>query len=847
MHSGIAMFLAVTLILPLNAAQLGAQSPKASGPRQRGGALSESRPAPPDGGWPRAFNLANGDSVLIYQPQIDSWQNQKHIVAWSAISYQPKGAQQPTYGAVKLEADTRVALNERLVNFSNLQITESNFPTLNRDQTKDLVSGLEQAISKSPAAQAAPGGGFVISLDRVLAGLDKSKIRPSSGDAIGIKSDPPEIFTSTTPAILALFDGEPIWSPIQNVNLKYAVNTNWDVFEDPGSKTFYLRNNDTWLKATDIKGPWSPAGKLPGGFNELPANDNWNDVKANLPGRQIAAGAVPKVFESYKPAELILLNGQPKYTPVKGTSLFWVNNTESDLFRQGKSGSFYYLVAGRWFSSPSLNGPWTFATTNLPSDFSRIPLDHPRSRVLASVPGTDQAVEAVLLASTPQTARVNRKELQAPDVAYAGGSAQFQPIEQTSLQRAVNTDKQIIKVGSQYYMLYQGVWFVSMSPNGPWQVTGSVPGEIYQIPPSSPAYNVTYVTAQEEGHNSDWVTFAALAGYTGMMIAWGAAVWGTGWYYPPFWGGGAFWGYPGTYGMGAWYNPHTGTYGRGIGGYGPYGGAGAWSSYNPRTGTYTRGAAAYGPYNSRAFAQAWNPRTDTYGQTRQGSNVYGNWGSSYVQRGDQWARTGHVTNAATGNTTGVARTSGGDVYADHNGNVYRKQDGSWEKYSNGGWQPAQKPNGNANNLGGQTRQGAQSSLNQPGNQPGNRPMNPTGNQPGRNIGGQTQQGMRQGLRPSGNPSGNPAAGSPTGGNIGGQNQFGTRQGFQPMNNQFGSPTMNQLDRDWSSRMQGAQRMQTTQSFQNFNANGFGGRQYGGSYQPRGGFGGGGFRGGGRRR
>ena len=40
--------------------------------------------------------------------------------------------------------------------------------------------------------------------------------------------------------------------------------------------------------------------------------------------------------------------------------------------------------------------------------------------MLASVPGTDQATEAVLLAQIPQTARVNKKELKAPDVGYQG-------------------------------------------------------------------------------------------------------------------------------------------------------------------------------------------------------------------------------------------------------------------------------------------------------------------------------------------------------------------------------------------------------------------------------------------
>lgn len=234
------------------------------------------------------------------------------------------------------------------------------------------------------------------------------------------------------------------------------------------------------------------------------------------------------MFVSDAPAELIVLTGAPQYAPVKDTSLLWVSNTESDLFRLGKTGAFYYLVAGRWFLAPGPGGPWTFATTILPEDFKKIPVDHPRSHVLASVPGTDQATEAVLLAQVPQTARVNRKELKAPEVTYQG-DPEFKPIEKTSVARAVNTDKDIIKVGDLYYMCFQGVWFMSRSAKGPWEVASSVPQVIYEIPASSPAYHVTYVTVEKDDQdNDDWVTFAALAGYTGMMVAWGCAVWGTG-------------------------------------------------------------------------------------------------------------------------------------------------------------------------------------------------------------------------------------------------------------------------------------------------------------------------------
>jgi hypothetical protein len=652
-------------------------------------------PPPIDGGWPRSYNLPSGGNILVYQPQIASWDKQAHLVAFSAVSHRAKGADKPALGTIKLESDTKASLTERLVSFQQLKIVEANFPTLQKEQVQEVVAEIDRAI---------PDDERVIALDRILANLDKSKIVPKTVE--GIKADPPTIFFSKTPAVIVNLDGEPIWSPIKENDLKFAVNTNWDLFQHGPTNTYYLRNNNTWLKATDLKGPWSPAGTLPASFTKLPAEDNWKEVKASLPGQAIKASAVPKVFVSYQPAELILLRGEPSYLLVGGTQLLWVSNTESDVFRLGKTGPVYYLVAGRWFSAPDFTGPWTFATTNLPEDFKKIPLEHERSRVLASVPGTDQAAEAVLLAQIPQTARVNKKQLKAPDLAYQG-DPKFVPIEKTTVERAVNTDKDIFKVGDLYYMCFQGVWFVAKSATGPWEVTGSVPQQIYEIPVSSPANHVTYVTVEDD--SDEWVTFATAAAYTGMMIGWGCVVWGSGWYYPPYYGYGGFYPYyyphfP-TYGYSAWYNPWTGAYGRSAAVYGPYGGAGVGARYNPRTGTYARGAAAWGPYGGRGVAQAYNPRTGTYAATRQGSSVYGNWGSSYVQRGDDWARTNRYTNRQTGTTTRTMRTDegaavsrrgpggggviaggeGGNVYAGHDGNVYRREDGSWQKYDNGGW------------------------------------------------------------------------------------------------------------------------------------------------------------------
>ncbi len=805
-----------------------------------------------DGGWPRAYKTPSGGNILLYAPQVSSWENQQHMTAYAAVSYLSKGASKPALGTVKLEADTKASIDERLVNFASLKITESNFSTLSKEQANEVVAEIIKAIPKEDR---------VIALDRVLANIDTSLIIPKQVE--GIKSDPPTIFFSKKPAILVNFDGEPIWSPIKENDLKFAINTNWDVFQYGPTNSYYLRNKDKWLKATNVKGPWESADNLPQSFNKLPADENFKDVKSNLPAKKLADKA-PMVFVSFEPSEMILLKGDPKYVLVPGTQLLWVSNTESDLFRLWVGGPVYYLVTGRWFTAPDFTGPWTFATTNLPEDFKKISLEHPRSRVLASVPGTRQAAEAVLLAQIPQTARVNKKQVNAPEVVYQG-DPQFQAIEKTSVERAINTDKDIIKVGDIYYMCFQGVWFMAKSPTGPWEVTGSVPGTIYEIPPSSPAHNVTYVTVKEDESDSEWVAVAAMAGYSGMMIAWGCTVWGTGWYYPPYaWYGGyypIYYPYHHTYGAGAWYNPYNGAYGAAGGIYGPYGGVNYGARYNPSTGTYARGAAAYGPYGSRGYAQAYNPRTGAYAQTRQGSNVYGNWGSTNVQRGDDWAHTKRYTNRQTGETTRVTRTgeggmvsrrgpegggsvgsSGNNIYAGQDGSVYKRSDGgNWQKFENGGWKPVDKPQRQDAAPGQQQRQtgiSANDPMLRKDASPAQRAGVPENDPMFRKDATRTQQQRSAQSRDR-------AGGSATSGG-----QFGSQ------GRQLDQSTYGQLESDRSARSSGAKRTNDfgdyrTSGSSNRNVGSYssGSHRSGGSYRGGSGSrsGGGGFRGGGRGR
>src|SRR3954470_10409089 len=134
-----------------------------------------------DGGWPRAYVSRAGAQILIYQPQVASWDGRRQMVAYAAVAYQPANAAKPTLGTIAVEAATAVSLEERLVKFSPLKITQASFGTLSRDQLRDLIAEIDASI---------PEADRVIALDRVLAGVNNIQTPPKT--PARVKADPPQ-------------------------------------------------------------------------------------------------------------------------------------------------------------------------------------------------------------------------------------------------------------------------------------------------------------------------------------------------------------------------------------------------------------------------------------------------------------------------------------------------------------------------------------------------------------------------------------------------------------------------------------------------------------------------------
>ena len=669
----IALFVATALSLPGSLAVsavatsgLAAQAPAvASAPAAE--LAIDARP------WPRSY-VVDGVEFSLYRPQIDAWTNDKlqaravmAVKAGAAKDATGKAVAQQDYGVLWLSARTETDKEAREVVLDNLTVDRANFPT-----AKDQEGRYLAAVRK-----AAPTTRLVTSLNQIEASPALTQAGATAGASLPIDNDPPEIVFAFQPTILVLIDGAPVLRASGFAGVERVINTRAVLLKSQG--VYYLTRNDKWATASSVEGPWTSAGKPPALVAQAGAKLTTTSKPPQPDAKGVAAPPAgrrfPAIVVRTHPTELIVAEGDPTFAPITGTSLKFMSNTPADVLI-APSGDWYVLIAGRWFTSGSSKGPWRWIDPKaLPADFAKIPSDSPKGAVLASIPGTPEAQEALVANAVPQTATINRKE--AKFQAQFDGAPRFKPIEGTGLSYAVNSRDPVIGAGAAgYYALQNGVWFTATTPTGPWVAATQVPAEIYKIPSSSPLHYVTYVSIY--GTNGDEIYAGYTPGYYGTVVNSGVVVYGSG--YPCSGWTGAYWyGCPSPYGYGA-------AFGYGVamgwalsfgwGGYDPWYDPwwGPWGYPGYYPGYYPGGAVAgnvYGRWGNSVVAgtgAAWaNPYTGNYGRSGQG----GYYNTATGGRGYGYA--GRNTNVYTGNSTAAA---GGVRYNPQTGRVVAGQGGS---------------------------------------------------------------------------------------------------------------------------------------------------------------------------
>jgi hypothetical protein len=697
---------------------------------------------PPPGGdpWPRQFTYQDA-KISVYQPELSDWTGNM-LDAYSAVIIRT-GKDKTDFGVIWFTARTEVDKVNRVVTLEDFRVTKQNFPTIANDGA--AYSG---AFNKDMTwTQSVP-------LDQLQSSLAVTSVAEKQ-QKVEVKNNPPTIYFSTAPAVLALIDGQPMMQDGGH-GLQKIVNTRALILFDPDKGMYYLALMDGWVQSQTLQGDWLMAKHDPhkdlDKIKQAALAADQNQVLGN-PEQSLKEAfedfQAPQVYVSTTPAELILTSGSPEFTPIAGTNLLYVTNSGDDIFMDTSNSEYYILVAGRWFSSTSIqNGPWNYiSASNLPPDFAKIPAYSPKASVLVSIPETPQAKEALIANQIPQTATINRAKAKLT-LSYVG-EPNFQPVTGTSLMYAVNSTTPVVMVsGTSFYSCQGGVWFAGSSANGPWAVATTVPPLIYTIPPSSPIYYVTY--AQVYGFTPNVVYVGYTPGYYGTVLSTdGVVVYGTGYVYSPFITTDAWIPAPVTYGVGAsfgwsaaggwalgfglgmavgaacspWWGP-VGWYGWGpvapAWGWGAYGGVAsanfyghwgnaaysgtraAWANpytgnvgagergsfYNPVTGRSGVGGRGYN-YNAYTGNYAAGSRGATYNPNTGivAGGAHGVAGNAYSGSSASVNR-GFAYNTHTGNGVGY---NDNNVYASHDGTVYRGNPGSgWQQNSGNGWSNATK-------------------------------------------------------------------------------------------------------------------------------------------------------------
>jgi hypothetical protein len=591
--------------------------------------------------WPKISRL-EGTTYTIYQPQLDSWDGYL-LQAKAAVSVLPAGAPEPIFGVIHFTAKTHVDRVGRIVYLNEFAIQQFLMPSAPGDA----------ATYQQGFMSMAPPGGRSMSLDRLEAMLAIEGVESVARKA-PVRNDAPQFVFSPSPAVLVPIDGEAVWQDIPGTSLKRAINTRALVLLDAASGTLYVHLFDGYVTSRALAGPWTAIKSVPSAVIKVTTQLGQQKVVDLMAGQadektkkmpSLKKGA-PRVVVTTVPTELVITDGAPQWLPIEKTMLLYVANTSGNIFKHLGDQQTYVLVTGRWFRAPDFSGPWQFVdTAYLPQDFADIPNDSPKENVKASVPGTPQAQEAVIAASIPQTATVDRSKASFTPV--YNGAPELRPIPDTSLMYVVNSPFPVIMVAAnEWYAVQNGIWFTAGSARGPWFAATSVPAVIYSITPASPLHYVTYVKIYEV--TPRYVVVGYTPGYMGTVVtSSGVVVYGTGYVYAPYVVSTVWYPAPVTYGYAAsvTYTPWTGwVVGFGFGW--PMGVA-----YACAPAPYW-GAMPYAPYHAAYVpgvgAAAWGP---------------GGWA----------ATTGNVYKTS-GATSAVTRTSGG--YNAWTGNAWSSKVGT---------------------------------------------------------------------------------------------------------------------------------------------------------------------------
>jgi hypothetical protein len=336
--------------------------------------------------WPKEIPLKTGGKILIYQPQPDEL-NGNILKGRSAVGGKEKANDPMVYGAIFFDATLITDKASRMAQLESVKITNAKMEGLDdQEKLQKMITLIETEV---------PKWNFDFSLDQLTATMKRK-----SGDGEMYNNTPPKIYYRDKHTSLVILDGEPKIKKDKDLDADRVLNSPNLIFKEGSQWNMY--EGGTWYKSSQVTSGWVAEKSMSAKVKSINEQIKKQEKEANGGKAPTDKPVITAIIISTEPAELIQTEGAPVYKPIDSTNLQYVSNSKNDILKTA-DGTIYILVAGRWYKSSSLNGPWTFnGSDKMPAEFAKIPEGSPKDNVLVSISGTPAAEEAIIEAEIPQ-------------------------------------------------------------------------------------------------------------------------------------------------------------------------------------------------------------------------------------------------------------------------------------------------------------------------------------------------------------------------------------------------------------------------------------------------------------
>ncbi|MEJ2190654.1 MAG: hypothetical protein P8Y93_14895 [Acidobacteriota bacterium] len=628
--------------------------------------------------WPQEIEAPEG-TIVVYQPQPEEIEGNE-LSGRAAIAIEHKGSDEPIFGVMWFTARIDTDRDAHTVLVRDVKVTDVRWP-----DSKDAGEQRFTQIVESSV----PASGFEISLEQLTASLATAE-RERAG-LEDIRNDPPEIVFARELAVLLLYDGEPRFSPVEDSPFERVLNTPFLVVRDTRNTWCYLSSGTLWYRAKDPLGPWEPTSSPP------------QDLVKMLPppeSDQSAPAAPPAIVVATVPTELIVSQGPPEWKTLSGGKVLRRVRRSGRLCQAARSSTSRTPRPRGCASSP----PATCTYCCRAAGIGRKPRMGPgHSCRPTSYPGASRRYRptpplAVFAPPWPAPRRPRRpcstrRSRRPPPSSARKQRSRSSTTERPSSKRSrahrwLTPSIQAPRCSRSTRAFMRSTKACgSPPPRPPVRGRSRIRSPRRRFPKSRPARLYVGYTP----------------GYLWSYPSYGVPVYGTGWYYPPYWGR---WYYPRppTWGFHVGYNPWTGwnfgvswsngffrfgmSWGGGWGGshYRPWGCCGGgWYGGGYRgpviinTGNINIGNSVN--VGNRATAANRMSRQANLNRTSANTNSY--------KRPENQARLADRSAVQRDlKTARASRDRSNNVYADVTGTVVRNEGDRWQVRDSGQWKPA---------------------------------------------------------------------------------------------------------------------------------------------------------------